>query len=136
MAFILSSKRKLYRHPYSDGVVLTFRGFEGDERDRFDKEFSKIVNGPKKHYLGALAELAKQVALTLLVAWEGIEDDQGAPVPLTDESKAAFFDDPEALKYWDAPISSYLWPTKLTDRKPAEQAPEGEAVTPDFLSSR
>jgi len=137
MAFILNSgKRRITRYPYSDGVALSFRTFEGDERERFEKENAKILNGPKKSYLESLVELEKQVAITLLVDWEGVLDDEGNPVPMTDEAKAAFFDDPESVKYWDAPMTQYLWPRRVDGKKDEPQDEEGGAVSPSFLSSK
>lgn len=131
MAFILTKKRII--QPVQTGdVTFGFRRFEGEERDRFEKERARIANGPRKSYLTSLGDLCRQVAATLLVYWIGVLDEDGNPlgVPYLDENGKEVFDEAgrqaytptsidqimtvllhrESLVYWDPYISHYLFP--------------------------
>lgn len=157
MAFIITQKRKEYRHEFSDGFALIFRGFEGEERDLFDKELSKIRNAsgvlkpygksPKQQEAKRQAEerfnkllkiLLKQVAAALLTGWEGAVDEEGAAVALSDEARSAFFSDPESEKYWHGTIVGYLWPSRKADDSQEHLVIDAEVndVDPKFLTSR
>lgn len=129
--FVLSTERVVTRHPFLDGVVLAFRRFEGEERDIYDKERSKLAG--RKGFAEKFKLLLQQVAARLCVEWEGVTDRNGKPLECNDTNKAAFFAHPEAEKYWWNQIFTYLHPGKL-DTDEAKELEEAE--DPDFFGSR
>lgn len=162
MPFILTDERVI--QPVTTGdITLAFRRFEGDERDRFDKAFSRIVGGPKKHFAASLEALFAEVATELCVWWAGPVDQSGKPVgtpyaaeagvatvdeeghPIaayvpTQAQALAFFRHRESQPYWWSYINDYVWPKrkrKASERGPQVNEPDDvEAVTPGFLSSK
>jgi hypothetical protein len=132
MAFVLSSKRRTFVKKFDDGVLLEFRYFEGQERDKLQKELAKI-RGSKK-FTEKFSVLMQQVAQTLLVKWEGIVDDEGKAIEPSDDIKKAFFADPEASKYWERALMAYLYPSEDSDQDSV--LPEEAEGDPDFLSGK
>jgi hypothetical protein len=132
MAFVLSSKRRTFVKKFDDGVLLEFRYFEGQERDKLQKELAKI-RGSKK-FTEKFNVLMQQVAQTLLVRWEGIVDDEGKAIEPAEDIKKAFFSDPEANKYWERALMAYLYPSEDSDQDSV--LPEEAEGDPDFLSGK
>lgn len=133
MAFVLSSKRRTFSKKFDDGVMLEFRYFEGQERDKLQKELAKI-RGTKK-FTEKFTELMRQVAQVLLVKWDGIVDEDGKAVEASDDAKKAFFSDAETTKYWERALMAYLYPSEeVGDTESA--LPEEAAGDPDFLSGK
>ena len=64
--------------------LLEFRYFEGQERDRLQKEIAKI-RGTKK-FTEKFTNLLRQVCQVLLVRWEGVVDEEGKPLETSDEA--------------------------------------------------
>lgn len=132
MAFVLSSKRRTFSKKFDDGVLLEFRYFEGQERDKLQKELAKI-RGSKK-FTEKFNVLMQQVAQALLVRWEGIVDEAGKAIEPTDDVKKAFFSDPEANKYWERALMAYLYPSEESGEDSV--LPEEAEGDPDFLSGK
>ncbi len=132
MAFVLSSKRRTFIKKFDDGVLLEFRYFEGNERERLQKEISKI-RGTKK-FTEKFTDLLRQICQVLLVRWEGVVDESGKPLETSEEAKKAFFNDAEAMKYWERAIMGYLYPSEELDSNGV--LPEEAEGEPDFLSGK
>lgn len=128
MAFVLTSKQREFRFPFADGVTLVLRGFEGNERARYQTELAKIIG--TKRFGDRYDKLLAQVAQKLLIRWEGVLDEVGDAIPLSEENKALFFADAETRKYWYKAVNQYLSP-----RVEEENAPE-EGEEPDFLTAK
>lgn len=133
--FVLSSGRVVTDYPYTDGIVLSFRRFEGEERDEFDKQRSKLVG--RKGFPAKLGVLLQQTAARLCVGWQNVAGEDQKLLELTDANKAAFFAHPETEKYWWSPIWNYLYPSKVVPggaETPESDRPEAE--DPDFFTTR
>ncbi len=112
MAFVLGKKRIHRFEVQPIGITLCLREFTDAERNEFEKEFRAIVNPPKgKRNDEAYDNLLREQAELLLVAWEGIEDEDGKAIALTDETKKAFFSDHETAKFWRSAVRGYLFPS-------------------------
>jgi hypothetical protein len=118
MAFILTDKPRLHRlecdTPAGSTFYLTFREMTEDERGKFDLEHAKCRSRPGDKPEDATRRfdlLISQTAAALLADWEGVEDDGGNPIELTDEVRRVFVKDDESRKYWRPYIFRYLWPS-------------------------
>jgi hypothetical protein len=148
MAFILTDKPRLHRlecdTPTGSVFFLTFREMTEDERGKFDLEHAKCRHRPGDKPEDSTRRfdlLLAQTAAALLADWEGVEDEDGNPVDLTDDARRAFTKDDETRKYWRPYIFRYLWPQtrevetrKDRDAKIAPLALEGEkSLDPQFF---
>lgn len=133
--FVLTTERVIHEVPFDNGtgiVTIRFRGFEGDERERYEKNIAKISG--IKNFPEKFQELMRQVAQTLIVGWDGIVGPDKQPLPFTPENLKAFLDHPEAEVYWFTAIRRYVTPRVLqpvNELKPTELDED-----PDFLSSK
>lgn len=131
--FVLTNQRVIHEVPLDNGtgiVTIKFRTFEGDERDRYEKSYSKIAGA--KSFPDKYQELVRQVAQTLIVGWDGVVDDEKQPVPFNDENLKAFLAHPESEVYWFTAIRRYLSPRVL--QKAEELKADELEADPDFLS--
>ena len=130
--FVLSSGPVVTDYPYTDGVTVSFRRFEGEERDIFDKQRSAISG--RKGFDAKFKMLLQQVAVRLCTGWKGITGPDQQPIECTDANKAEFFAHPDAQKYWWVPIFTYLFPSKVADQVDGPELPEAE--DPDFFTTK
>ncbi|MNL06881.1 hypothetical protein D3C87_1275330 [compost metagenome] len=130
MAFILTDKPRLHRleceTPTGSVFYLTFRELTEDERGKFDLEHAKCRHRPgdaPEESSRRFDLLLSQTAAALMADWEGIEDEDGNPIDLTDEARRSFVKDDETRKYWRPYIFRYLWPqAREVDAKKAREA--------------
>ncbi len=112
MAFVLGKKRIHKFEVQPVGITLCLREFTPDERNEFEKKIRAVVNPPRgKRDDNAYDNVLREAAELLIVEWEGIEGEDGKPLPLTDETKTEFFADPETAKFWRPAIKGYLFPS-------------------------
>jgi hypothetical protein len=133
--FVLTTQRVIHEVPFKNetGIVtIRFRSFEGDERERYEKNYSKIAG--TKSFPEKNRELMRQVAQTLIVGWEGVVDGDKKPIPFNEENLKAFLAHPEAELYWFSAIRRYLNPLILGPSD--ELQPDELEADPDFLSEK
>ncbi|GEM_PF-2841030 len=131
--FVLTNQRVIHEAPFSNGVVLLHREFEGDERDRYEKNLAKISGA--KDFTEKYTELMRQVAQTLIIGWRGVFGDDKKPLEFTEANLLAFLKHPKSEPLWFTAIRSYanvrLLKQEADDLKPAELGSD-----PDFLPGK
>lgn len=127
MAFVLSNSPVVRRFAFSDGLVLCFRTMNKQERELYDKKLALIAGS--KSFTDKFIKLMENVAVLLLVEWDGIQDAEGKSLELNEKSARAFVTHHDSQKYWLPSLSELLNPTRKTEE------PEVEVeVDDDFLS--